>query len=272
MHNKGRETAGIVVLSVLALVVLLPFAIMFVTALHVQGSFPSGFEWPREPQWHNFADAFVTSRFIDLAMSSATIVLTTVPLALLFATLGGYALGQLRVPGGPVIMLVFLLGMTIPFESAIVPLYYQAQGLGTINTTWAVSLPLIGWLMPFGLFWMRGQFAAIPRELSEAASLDGASTWTSFVRIHLPLVSPAIATLALLQFLAAWNSFLLPVVMIDDPTQRTMAGALAAFQGEHQSDIVLMSAVTVLLTAPTLAVFLALQRHFVRALLAGSLK
>ncbi len=272
MHSRSRELAGVVMLIVMSAAMLVPFVVLFVTALHPRGSSPVGFSWPENPQWGNFVDAFYASDFLQLAGSSAMIVLGTVPLALLFSVLGGYALGHLKVPGGTALLLVFLLGLTIPFESAIVPLYYQARDFGTINTGWAVILPLVGWLMPFGLYWMRGQFAAIPAELSEAAQLDGASSWTVFRRVHLPLVTPALATLILLQFLASWNSFLLPLVMIDDPRQRTMAGALAAFQGEHQSDIVMMCAVTVLLTAPTLLVFVILQRHFINAILAGSIK
>lgn len=272
MRNRFRDTVGLLILIVMSVATLVPFVVMFVTALHPAGSSPAGFQWPEEPHWENFARAFEDSDFVVLAGSSATIVLGVVPAALLFATLGGFALGQLRVPGATGIFLVFLLGLTIPFESAIVPLYYQAKDLGTLNTPWAVILPLIGWLMPFGIFWMRGQFAAIPAELSEAARLDGASSIQVLRHVHLPLLAPALVTLGLLQFLTAWNNFLLSIVLIDDPAARTMAGALAAFQGEHSVDVPLMCAAAVLLMAPTLLVFLVLQRHFVKAVLAGAVK
>lgn len=272
MRNRLRDTVGLLVLVVMSLATLVPFVVMFVTALHPAGSSPAGFQWPEEPHWENFRQAFVDSDFVVLAGSSTTIVLGVVPAALLFATLGGFALGQLRVPGSRAIFVVFLLGLTIPFEAAIVPLYYQAQDLGTLNTPLAVILPLIGWLMPFGIFWMRGQFAAIPAELSEAARLDGASSVQVLRHVHLPLLTPALVTLGLLQFLTAWNNFLLSIVLIDDPAGRTMAGALAAFQGEHSVDVPLVCAAAVLLMAPTLLVFLVLQRHFVKAVLAGAVK
>lgn len=272
MRNRTRDIVGLVVLAIMSIATLVPFVVMFVTALHPAGSSPSGFSWPADPQWGNFATAFVASDFAVLAGSSATIVAGVVPAALLFATLGGYALAHLRVPGASAIFVTFLLGLTIPFEAAIVPLYYQSQDLGTLNMPLAVILPLIGWLMPFGIFWMRGQFAAIPAELSEAARLDGASSWQVLRDVYLPLLAPALVTLGLLQFLTAWNNFLLSIVLIDDPSRRTMAGALAAFQGEHSVDVPLMCAAAVLLMAPTLLVFLVLQRHFIKAVLAGAVK
>jgi raffinose/stachyose/melibiose transport system permease protein len=131
---------------------------------------------------------------------------------------------------------------------------------------------MIGLSVPFGVFWMRGHFRAIPVELSEAARLDGASSWQLFRLVHLPLAAPALVTLGLLQFLNAWNQFLLAVVLIDDPNKRTMAGALGAFQGEHGTDVVLLCAGSVLVMAPTLLVFVILQRHFIKALLAGAIK
>lgn len=272
MQDLNRQWLGASVLVAMSALTLVPFIIMFLTALRPAGSAVSGFEWPTEPHWENFGQAFVDSDFLTLAGSSAIIVVGVVPLALLFSTLAGYALGQLNVPGGRGIFVAFLLGLTIPFESAIVPLYYQARDLGTLNTPLAVILPLIAWSMPFGVFWMRSQFASIPVDLSEAAQLDGASRGQVLRHVQLPLLTPALVTLGLLQFLAAWNSFLLSIVLIDDPAHRTMAGALAAFQGEHRVDIPLMCAAAVLLMAPTLALFLVLQRHFVKALLAGAVK
>lgn len=272
MRELNRQWAGAAALVAMSVLTLVPFVIMFLTALRPAGSPVAGFEWPSEPHWGNFAQAFVASEFVTLAGSSALIVAAVVPVALLFSTLAGYALGQLDVPGGRWIFVAFLLGLTIPFESAIVPLYYQSRDLGTLNTALAVILPLIAWSMPFGVFWMRSQFASLPADLSEAAQLDGASRVQVLRHVQLPLLTPALVTLGLLQFLAAWNSFLLPIVLIDDPAHRTMAGALAAFQGEHRVDIPLMCAAAVLLMAPTLAVFLVLQRHFVKALLAGAVK
>ena len=154
----------------------------------------------------------------------------------------------------------------------VTPLYYQMQDLGLLNTRWAIILPLIGLYMPFAVFWMRAHFINVPVELSEAARVDGSSTWQLFWRVQVPLARPAIASLTILMFLWTWNQFLLAIVLVDDPTKRTMAGALGAFQGQWGTDLVLLCAGSLLILTPTLIVFLIFQRQFIKALIQGSLK
>lgn len=144
--------------------------------------------------------------------------------------------------------------------------------VGLLNTKLAIILPLIGLYMPFGVFWMRAHFVNMPVELSEAARVDGATTRDLFWRIHVPLAKPAIASLAILLSVWTWNQFLLALVLVEDPTERTMAGALGAFQGHYATNIPLLSAGSLLILTPTLIVFLLFQRHFISALLQGSVK
>ena len=173
---------------------------------------------------------------------------------------------------GGIFFLLFLIGLTLPFEGIITPLYYLVRGLGILNTKWAIILPLIGLYMPFAVFWMRAHFINMPRELSEAARVDGASTWDLFWRIHVPLARPALSALAILLSVWTWNQFLLALVLVEDPLQRTMAGALGAYQGHYATNIPLLCAGSLLILTPTLIVFLLFQRQFISALLQGSLK
>jgi raffinose/stachyose/melibiose transport system permease protein len=259
-------------LVVLMAVTLLPFVSLFTTALHQSGTYPLGLDWPSDPHWSNFADAFRAAHMGELLKSSLLIVLGVVPASVLIATMAGFALGHLRIAGGWLLFLVFLLGLTLPFEGIITPLYYQVRDFGLLNTRWAIILPLIGLFMPFSVFWMRAHFVNMPDELSEAARVDGANTWQLFWGIHVPLAMPAISALAILLFLWTWNQFLLAIVLVDDPTKRTMAGALGAFQGQWGTDIPLLCAGSLLILTPTLVVFVIFQRRFVSALLQGSLK
>jgi raffinose/stachyose/melibiose transport system permease protein len=126
--------------------------------------------------------------------------------------------------------------------------------------------------MPFGVFWMRAHFVNMPNELSEAARVDGATTGQLFWRIHVPLALPAMSSLAILLTVWTWNQFLLALVLVEDPTERTMAGALGAFQGQYATDIPLLAAGSLVILAPTIIVFVIFQRQFVSALLQGSLK
>lgn len=270
--SRARRTNSTLMLLLMMALTIIPFGSMFVTALHAPGSQPSGLAWPGDPHWNNFVLAWEKANVEVLLGSSALIVLGVVPASLLICAMAGFGLGHLRTPGRSVLYGLILLGLAIPFESVVIPLYYQMQSLGLLNTRLAIVLPLIGLYVPFGVFWMRGHFANMPAELTDAARVDGANGWQLFRNVHLPLAVPALTTLGLLQFINAWNQFLLAVVLVDDPTKRTMAGALGAFQGEHGTDIVLLCAGALLIMAPTLVVFLVLQRHFVRALLAGAVK
>jgi raffinose/stachyose/melibiose transport system permease protein len=264
--------SGGALLLVLMALTLLPFASMLTTALHPSGTYPKGLDWPSDPHWGNFLEAFHAANMGAIFKSSVLIVLAVVPVSVVIATMAGFALGQLRIPGGQVVFLFFLLGLTLPFEGVIVPIYYEIRGMGLLNTRWAIILPLIGLFMPFSVFWMRAHFLNMPRELTEAARVDGATTWQLFWRVHVPLARPAVSSLGILMTVWTWNQFLLAIVLVDDPAKRTMAGALGAFQGQWGTDIPLLSAGSLLILTPTIIVFVLFQRQFVSALLQGSLK
>ncbi|MFC6713699.1 carbohydrate ABC transporter permease [Branchiibius cervicis] len=263
---------GIILIVVAGLYSVIPLISMLTAALAPQGSFPSGLSWPAHPQWHNFVDAFNIANITTLLKSSIIIVLGVVPISVLIAAMAAYAITLLRIPLGKWFYLLLLLTLTLPFEVVIVPLYQQIKGLGLLDSQLGLILPLIGLNMPFAIFWMRAYFTTAPEELSEAAQVDGAGAWTAFWRIHLPLARPSLASLALLMFLSTWNQFLLPLVLINDPNKRTMAGALQAFQSRYSTDVVLLNAGALLLMAPTIIVFLLLQKQFTQALLQGAVK
>jgi raffinose/stachyose/melibiose transport system permease protein len=270
--TRREAWTGQLLLVLLMAVTVIPFVSLFVTALHPSGTYPPGLDWPTHPRWGNFADAFRTAHMDELLTSSVLIELGVVPVSLLIGTMAGFAIGHLRMVGRRLVFLAFVLGLTLPFEGIITPLYYQIRDMGLLNTRWAIILPLIGLFMPFSVFWMRAHFINMPEELSEGARIDGANVWQLFWRIHVPLAMPALSSLAILLFLWTWNQFLLAIVLVDDPAKRTMAGALGAFQGQWGTDIPLLCAGSLLILAPTLVIFLIFQRRFVSALLQGSLK
>lgn len=262
--------AGMLVLLMAA--TLVPLASLFTTALHAPGTYPSGLDWPAHPHWGNFIAAFNSADMAAILGSSTLIVVGVVPVSVLIGTMAGFGLGQLRLPGGRVLFVLFLAGLTLPFEGVIVPLYYEIRGFGLLDTRWAIIFPLIGLFMPFSVYWMRAHFLNVQRELTEAAHVDGAGTWRVFWRIHMPLARPAMTSLAILLTVWTWNQFLLSIVLVQGTTEGTMAGALAAFQGQWGTNVPLLSAGSLLILAPMLIIFLIFQRHFVAALLQGSLK
>ncbi len=259
-------------LIVLMAFTLLPFISIFLTALHPSGTVPSGFAWPEDPQWGNFVEAFKVANMTALLASSTFIVLAVVPVSLIISTMAAFAIGLLRIRGARVLFALFVFGLTLPFGGIIVPLYYLERAIGIYNTRFAIVLPLIALYMPFAVYWMRAHFVNMPGEISEAARVDGATTWDLFWHIHLPLARAPIASLGILMSVWTWNQFLLALVLVEDPTRRTMAGALGAFQGHYATDVPLLCAGTILILVPTLVVFVLFQRQIIAALLQGSIK
>jgi raffinose/stachyose/melibiose transport system permease protein len=270
--GRGELWAGRALLLVLMTLTILPFISIFMTALHPSGTVPSGLEWPAVPQWGNFVEAFNEAHMPALLASSTFIVLAVVPVSLLISTMAGFAIGLLRIPGSRALLFLFVFGLTLPFSGIIIPIYFLERATGIYNTRFAIVLPLIGLYMPFAVFWMRAHFVNMPAELSEAARVDGATTWDLFWQIHVPLARPPIASLGILMSIWTWNQFLLALVLVEDPTQRTMAGALGAFQGHYATNIPLLSAGTILILVPTLVIFVLFQRQIITALLQGSVK
>jgi len=269
---RSELWAGRAFLVALMAITILPFISIFVTGLHPSNTLPLGLEWPAHPQWGNFVTAFNQAQMPKLIVSSLFLVIAVVPAALAISTMAGFAIGLLRIPGANVLLFLFVFGLTLPFSGIIVPIYFLERGLHLYNTRFAIVLPLIALYMPFAVFWMRAHFVNMPTELSEAARVDGATTWDLFWHIHVPLAQPPIASLGILMSVWTWNQFLLALVLVEDPTQRTMAGALGAFQGHYATDIPLLSAGTMLILVPTLVVFVLFQRQIITALLQGSLK
>jgi raffinose/stachyose/melibiose transport system permease protein len=273
MLTHVREAAPrTVLLSAAALFSVFPLISMLSAALQPQGTSPAGLSFPTNPHWHNFVDAWNVANIVPLLQSSAILIVGVLPAAIAISAMAGYAIAQLRIPFGNTFFLLLLLGLTLPFEVVVVPLYYQTQSFGILNTRLGLILPLIGLNMPFAVFWMRTHFQSVPAEMIEATSIDGAGPWKGFRHVQLPLAVPALASLAVLMFLSTWNQFLLAIVLIDDPTKRTMAGALQGFVGAHSTDVVLLNAGALLIMAPTIVVFIIFQKYFVRAMLAGAVK
>jgi len=264
--------AGPAVMAAFALAVLIPFASLVLAALNPAGTVVSGLAWPKHPTLATFGAAWSAAGFGGLLRNSAVVVLGVVPLSLVCATLAGYAFATMEFRGRKVLFGFLLLGLTLPYEAAVVPLYYDLRAFGLTDTPLALILALVGLFMPFGAFWMRQQFLTLPPELVEAAALDGANSWTVLWRVLIPCARPAITTLGLLYFLWGWNQFLLALILIQDPAKRTAPAGLGFFVGAYSMDVPMLAAATLIVITPVVLVYLFFQRHFISGMLAGAVK
>lgn len=209
----------------------------------------------------NLGRAFANSLSIALAVTLAS---------LFFNSLAGYAFAKLRFPGREKLFAVLLAALVIPTQVAMLPLFLLLRAMGLINTYAGVILP--GMASILGVFLIRQFALSIPDDILDAARIDGAGELKIYWSIVLPLCKPILVTLALFTFLATWNDFLWPLIVLSDQSRYTLPVALASLVGEHAPDTELMMAGSVLTTLPVLIVFLALQRYYVQGILMGSLK
>ncbi|GAB3689835.1 carbohydrate ABC transporter permease [Nocardiopsis oceani] len=272
----NQSTPGTVLryglLSLLAVLILLPFVGIVLAALHPSNSQVSGVSLPDQWSWENFQLAWEAGNFTDLMRSSLIISVGVVPLTVAFATMAGFALSILRVWGGRVLSIGFVLGLTLPVELLVIALYFNLREVGMTNDYLGVILAEIALFLPFGVYWMQSHFAGVPKELVEAARMDGARNSTVLVRVLLPISWPAITTLTVLVFMWSWNQFLLVLVMMQDPAMRTAPTGLGLFVGQYGTDIPLLAAASLIVIAPIVVVYLVFQRSFVNGITQGAIK
>jgi multiple sugar transport system permease protein len=206
--------------------------------------------------------------------NSAFVSLLTVVLTLVISTLGGYGFARFRFPGRNALFLLTLGILMVPYATLLIPLYVLLTNLGLANSLVGVALVLTVFQLPFSIFMMRISFEAIPRELDEAAQVDGCSSWTVLRRVLLPSVKPGLITVGLFSFLAAWNDFFAPLILIANPDRVTLPLAVANLRGQVQGvvDYGATEAGVVVLALPCIILFLLLQRHYVRGFMSGALK
>lgn len=255
--------------SILALV---PVIGILSTAFSSQASLSSGFSWPDGLHWNNFTDAWTRGHFGSYLRSSVIVTFCVVVASAILSTLAAYAFGTMRFPGSTVLFYLFLIGLTVPEEALVIPLYYDLRNAGLTDTYWALILPQTAQSVAFGTFWMRAFFRSSPRTLVEAARIDGCSSWATLWRVLVPIGRPAITTMVVITFMWTWNEFLLALVMVTSDSRRTVPLGLVFFQGQHQSDVSLLAAGAVLVALPVVIVYVLLQRRFIEGMLSGAVK
>lgn len=252
---------------------LYPILVMWITALRpAREAQANPFGLPNPPTWENVANAWVQGRFGDYLLNSVILTVPTVIGVVALSALAGYGIARFRFPGRVLAFGAILLGLTIPFQSVMIPLYYQLLGMGLLGTYWAVILPGIAFGLPFGVFLMAAFFEDLPKELHEAGRVDGCGELRIFWSVMLPLAKPAVSTLVVFQFMRSWNEFLMPLLYLQDEAKRPIPLGLMFFQGTYTRDIGLIAAGVTLATIPVIVVYLLFQRQFVRGLTAGAVK
>ncbi len=274
--RASHRTFGTIALHV-ALVVfgalsLLPLLWMLSASFMQQGeatTFPPPF-LPHHPTLVHYRDLFGRLALGRYALNSAFVAVVTTLGALAINTSAGYAFAKLRFRGRDATFRALAAGLAIPVQVAMLPLFLLIKSLGLVNNYGGVIIP--GLSSIFGIFLVRQYAQAIPDDLLDAARIDGAGEFRVFRSIVLPTIQPVLATLALWTFLATWNDFMWPLIVLSDDRKYTLPVALAGLVGEHAQDVELMMAGAVITVLPVLILFLMLQRYYVEGVTEGSVK
>ncbi|TAD80170.1 MAG: carbohydrate ABC transporter permease [Oscillatoriales cyanobacterium] len=262
--SPWKLAANYILLGAIALVMLLPLLWLLGTSLKAPTedifAFPPQLI-PRSPTLENFAKAWTSAPFGQYLWNSTLVAGLTVALNLLICSLAAYPLARLSFKGRELIFSAIVATIAIPFQIVMIPLYVLAVNLGLRNSFVGLIFPAIA--SAFGIFLMRQAFMGVPKDLEEAARIDGCSELGIWWHVMIPAVRPALITLAIFVFIGAWSDFLWPLLILDDPNTYTLPLGVARLSGTFSLDWRLIAAGSVISIAPILAVFLVMQNYIV---------
>jgi multiple sugar transport system permease protein len=225
-----------------------------------------------EPTFHNFVQAWTFARMGEAALNSVITTVGSVILLTLVCSMAAYAVGTMRFRFRGLLFTVVLMGMMVPIQVVMVPFFRTMADFNLLNTYHGLVLALTTFAIPFGTYMLSAYYASIPKEIFEAAKIDGASTWQIFTRVGLPMAKPAIASLAIINTLYAWNDLLIPLLVMQDRDMRTIMVGIATLRGEHQADMPLFAAAVLIGVIPVLLVFLVFQSQLTSGITSGAVK
>lgn len=263
-----------VLLVVLALIWIIPIFTLVATALKHKKDFMSGlslFQLPAEIAWDNFSNAITQGRLLTYMKNDLIVSFLKVPLGIFVGSLAAFSMTRLKIKHSTAIFVFFLIGMMLPMQTALVPINMIYSKLGLLNTYFGLFYVYIGFGLSYCILIMRGFMKGIPKDIDEAAYIDGCNKWQLFYRIILPIAKPAIATLFITDFLSTWNEYLLASVIINDNAKKTVPVGIMTFVGEHGTDYGYLCAGVLVSVIPVMIVYLIFQRYFVEGM-AGAVK
>lgn len=274
--TKGNRIRAIITTAILLPIGfgwIYPFLWMVSAGFKTNAEIFSGLSLiPSDPQPENFARAWTDARIGQYFLNTVIVTVGSILIVLISVSMIGYALGRFQFPGKRLIIGLFVITVFLPEGYTIIPIFELVNRLGLANTLAGVTLAQAGGGHVVMVLLFAGYFAQLPKEMEEAAVIDGAGFFRVFWEIMLPLAKPIIATTIILQFMNSWNAFLQPLVLtLSRPDLRTLAVGIYAFQGEFFTDWSGMAAAATISLAPIVIVFLLLQRYFVEGI-AGAVK
>lgn len=260
-------------LIVVTAIVIVPLVMTALGGFKTLGELrTNAFGLPLEWQWSNYVDILLSHRYWLQMYNSMVIAVLTVFLTLATGAMAAFVFAHVRFFGSRYLLNYFLLGLMFPAATAILPLFIRIRDMGLIDTYWAVVLPQVAFGLGLSILLLRNYFRGMPRELFDAAFVDGCGYIRFFWRITLPLSRPILATVGIISFVMSWNSYILPLILLNSEEMYPWPLGMMVYRGEFATEWQLVLAFITLTILPTVIVFFAAQRHIIAGLTAGAVK
>lgn len=272
---EGRATLILThaALALLALITLFPIALLVLNSVKPAAQIVQNpLAWPEVFRWDNFTRAWSDARFSRTMLNSTLVAGMTIVLVCTTGSLTAYVLARRKIKAWKLVTFYLLATTTAPIQLFLFPLYFGFARLGLINNMAAVSVIYTAIWSPFAIMLLRTYFMAVPKELEEAALVDGASHWQVFRRVMLPIVSPGILTVALIIGLYSWNEFLIALTFLQSADSATAITSFFLLSGRYSNDWGEIMAAALIITLPVVVLFVLLQRRFIEGMAGGSVK
>ncbi len=269
-----RSVLKYLVLGIVALIQLFPLYWLFTFSLksnvEIFGENPMGL--PQAFRWENYAFVFENGNIGTYLINSAIITIVSILISTILATMAAFAISRMKwkLSGGA--LLLFLAGMMIPLHAVLVPLLILLTRTGLTSTYWALILPYTAFALPMAIYIFVGFFNTIPREMEEAACIDGLSIYGIFIKIMLPLIRPAIATVAIFTYLACWNELMFATSFMGGDQNATITVGVMNMVGRYATDWGRVGAGLAIATLPTLLIYVVLSKQIQKSFTVGALK
>jgi multiple sugar transport system permease protein len=272
--RKGQSPWIWVAVVLIILFCLFPFYWLINVSLKTGADLSSSSLVPPHPSLDNYSSIFKNNDFTNGLKNSAIVAFSVTILALLFGSFAAYALARLKLRGKFIVLGIVLSVTTFPQIAIAAPLFKLWTDIGLYNTRIGLIIPYLTFALPLAIYILTSFFKEIPKDLEEAALVDGATHFQAFRKVVVPLAAPGLATAGILTFIAAWNEFLLAITLTTSPAAKTVPAAIASFTGSTQFEVPLgtMSAASVVISIPLIILVLLFQKRIVAGLTAGAVK
>lgn len=261
------------VLLVLAATALFPLGLLLMNSIKSDAAIKANaFSWPDGWHWENFANAWTEASYAPAFRNSIVVTACTIALVCLLGGMCAYGLSRFTVPGLNVVLAYLFITFSLPGLLYLVPLFILWHNLHLIDTLQGIILIYAAQQMPFAVMLLRSYFIGLPRELEDAARVDGCSEFGVFRRVIVPLAWPGFASVALIVGIASWNEFIFAVTFLPTQAVQTVAVRYASFSGQYTQDLAASTAAATIMILPAMVLFLILQRRFVAGMTAGGVR